>query len=508
VTTRIRWYLPPLLLATVPLIVVIGANLGTMPLRTWVIARALLAAAAATAMALLALRLVWRDFAARAAWLCWFLIFFNLYGASARGLRVFGLQIWARDPLYAVPYVFTTAVIAAIASRPWERRRRDAVPMTIAAGLFVLVGLLPAGTALQPARGSSTTKADALMASTLSTPAAPDFEPSRDIHYLVLDSLGRAETVRRTHGADLSGFVAALRARGFYVADGARSNYAQTYLSLASTLNMGYLDDIAGQMGPNTTSRDVLGYLIEENVLMRMASRAGYRVVGIGSDYPATQRFPHADVCVCSLSGLDEIETAAIAQTPLAAAPLDLLPSAGPHAAHRRKVLDALDALTRYGGGRQPTFVFAHIMAPHAPYVFARDGTPVLPPSEFSLGESDDADGYAPQADYVLARTLAIVDTLLQRSGPRPAIVIHGDHGPGRGLASRPTDPRLRMRERMEIFAAYHFPEGAEDLYPTITPVNGTRLLARHYLGVELPLLPDRSTFSPLERPYDLVSVP
>lgn len=194
--------------------------------------------------------------------------------------------------------------------------------------------------------------------------------------------------------------------------------------------------------------------------------------------------------------------------TPLAAVPLDLSPLTGPHAAHRRKVLDAFDALTWYGGGRQPTFVFAHIMAPHAPYVFASDGTPVVPSRDFSLGESDDTTGYAPQAEYVLTRTLAIVDALLQRPGPRPAIVIHGDHGPSHGLASRPKDAALRMRERMEIFAAYHFPDGSQDLYPTITPVNGGRLLARHYFGVGLPLLPDRSTFSPLERPYDFVPVP
>jgi hypothetical protein len=67
-----------------------------------------------------------------------------------------------------------------------------------------------------------------------------------------------------------------------------------------TTLNRGYLDEIARQTGPLATTREPLGYLVAENALMRMASRAGYRVVGIGSDYPATRRFPRADVCVCS----------------------------------------------------------------------------------------------------------------------------------------------------------------------------------------------------------------
>ena len=51
------------------------------------------------------------------------------------------------------------------------------------------------------------------------------------------------------------------------------------------------------------------------------------------------------------------------------------------------------------------------------------------------------------------------------------------------------------MRERMEIFAAYYFPDGGAGLYPAMTPVNGARLLANQYLGADLPLLPDRALF-------------
>ena len=36
------------------------------------------------------------------AWLSWFLILCNLYGASAAGLQSLGLRIEASDPLFAV----------------------------------------------------------------------------------------------------------------------------------------------------------------------------------------------------------------------------------------------------------------------------------------------------------------------------------------------------------------------------------------------------------------------
>jgi hypothetical protein len=59
----------------------------------------------------------------------------------------------------------------------------------------------------------------------------------------------------------------------------------------------------------------------------------------------------------------------------------------------------------------------------------------------------------------------------------------------------------------MAIFAAYLLPEAGAALYPTISPVNGARLVANRYLGIRLPLLPDRAFFSTWEKPYDLIPI-
>lgn len=508
----LRWYIPPVLLAVQPVIVVLGANLGRVPVRGVVMARALLAAAAAAVLLAWMLRLVQRDAGARVAWLSWFLILCNLYGASAAGLQSLGLRIEASDPLFAVPYVFTAAVIAAIASRPWDVRPREPLPLTIAAVLLLLVGAAPAaGQGIRPQRYWQL-PVDQLVASTLSQPVKAGAAPSRDIYYVVLDSLGRGDTLHRSYNLDLRPAIEALEQRGFYVAHGARSNYSQTYLSLASALNMDYLDPVVNALVPGTTTLDPLGYLIQDNALMRMASRAGYRIVAIGSEYMATRRFDRADLCVCSLRGLDEIEAAAIAMTPLAAVPL---PVGDPYAAHGRRIMEAFDSLETFTRGSAPTFVFAHVLAPHPPFVLARDGSPLAGqarPFTFTESVSDMTDeeyahGYAEQTRYVLDRMLRVVDMALDRPGPKPVIVIHGDHGPTVRLpADRVNDKAVT--ERMEIFAAYYFPDAQEALYPTITPVNAARLLARHYFGVDLPLLPDRAMFSPVGHPYRLTPVP
>ena len=360
--------MPPLLLAVSPLATVIGANLGAEPLRGDIIARSLLVVALVTVVLLAALRLLQRDLAARAAWLSWFLILFNLYGASAEGLRRFDLPIWPVDPGFAVAYTLSSALIAAIATRPWQVRPRNPMPLTIAAALFLLVALAPAASGNRRPDQPWQPPADALIASSLAPAPNADFTPSRDIYYIVLDSLGRADALQRGYGLDLGPFIAALQARGFYVADAARSNYAQTFLSLASTLNLNYLDDLARAVGPATTDRAPLQYLVQQNALMRMASRAGYRIVAIGSDTLPTDRFEQADVCVCPVEGLDQLELAAMDLTPLAAAvTLSFSSGEDPYAGRRRKIVDAFATLETYERGPGRTFcVRAHPRAASA----------------------------------------------------------------------------------------------------------------------------------------------
>jgi hypothetical protein len=50
------------------------------------------------------------------------------------------------------------------------------------------------------------------------------------------------------------------------------------------------------------------------------------------------------------------------------------------------------------------------------------------------------------------------------------------------------------------IFNAYYFPRAAMKPVPTITPVNGFRLMFNRYRGT-YPLLPDQSYFSIYDNP-------
>jgi hypothetical protein len=111
--------------------------------------------------------------------------------------------------------------------------------------------------------------------------------------------------------------------------------------------------------------------------------------------------------------------------------------------------------------------------------------------------------GYASQVRFLASELLGVVDGILAASADPPVIVIQGDHGPGVGFHHEQLE-RSDVIERALILNAYHLPGEAEGaLRPDITPVNSFRLILRHYLGEDLPPLPDRTFYNRESQPYD-----
>ena len=65
-----------------------------------------------------------------------------------------------------------------------------------------------------------------------------------DIYYIVLDSYARNDVLLNEYNYDNSAFTNELIKRGFYLPECAHSNYFGTSISIASSLNMQYLDEL------------------------------------------------------------------------------------------------------------------------------------------------------------------------------------------------------------------------------------------------------------------------
>jgi len=340
-----------------------------------------------------------------------------------------------------------------------------------------------------------------------------------DVYYIVLDAYGRQDTLRDLFGYDNSELLNSLRAMGFYVADDSRSNYAQTELSLLSSLEFDYLQTL----GHDQCGQCPRWARIRNSAIVRTLSGLGYKVIALESGYNGTEWYDADIYLSTSMSSASRLQLvggtnsfeALLIRTSIGLAildSLDVLPDSlqtierGPHDRRRQLLLFQFDQLSRIPQIPGPKFIFAHILAPHSPYVFGPDGAAITPdPASLEEDTSSpewlaaETRGYPLQLGYVNKRILEAVRHILETSEQPPVIILQGDHGPWMNL----------IPARMQILNAYYLPgEGDNQLYPSISPVNSFRVVLDRYFDAGLPLLEDISYYSTYYQPYDFEVVP
>lgn len=331
-----------------------------------------------------------------------------------------------------------------------------------------------------------------------------------DIYYIIVDGYGRADVLQELYSFDNGSFVDFLQERGFYLVEASQSNYIQTTLSLASSMNLSYLENLP----PQSDDRDFVIHMIQENILVRSLAQLGYQLVTIDTGYAPTRIMTASILFVPSYQqDMNSYETMLFlssAGVVLADAGWVNFDAFG-YGAHQTLTQYTFETLAHLPSLPGPKFVFIHVTSPHPPFVFDREGNPVKPDSpyvggldgSYFLGSvSDYQNGYLEQLQYVNMQLRASLPVLQEHSSVSPIIVLQSDHGPG-ALLNWESAEKSCLLERTAILNAIYLPEGgAEYLYSTITPVNTFRVILDAYFGAELELLEDVTYYSTWEQPY------
>lgn len=309
-----------------------------------------------------------------------------------------------------------------------------------------------------------------------------------DIYYIILDSYGRADILRTVFDYDNSEFIEHLTAKGFYVASSSRSNYALTYLSLASSLNMEYLNCLSDEPGVESTDMTIPDSMILHNRVQRTVRGIGYCFVHFSSGWGPTDYNRFADINYRP-EVLNDFRTMLLETTIF-----NPIVSPVGAAQKRARTLFTFEMIGEIAQIEEPTFVFAHLLVPHFPFVFDRDCSPrAQVQGTLGFRAQDDMKAYVDQLICVNKMAEALVNEILARSKIPPIIILQADHGPS---------------EEMGIFNAFYLPgDGRSQLYPSITPVNTFRLILDFYFGTNLGLLEDRSYYSGYGQPYKFIEV-
>ena len=328
-----------------------------------------------------------------------------------------------------------------------------------------------------------------------------------DIYYIILDGYGRADMLQTIHGFDNSSFVEALEKRGFVVPAESQSNYSRTTLSMLSSLNMQYLDARPAEDHASKSWWPMKDEA-QHNEVRRILQNRGYKTVFFATieDFTDTRDgdiyespFP---VKLDIFSSLFLYETnigliTSIDQLGISEFSFDT---------HRRLILHAFERLPEVAAMEGPKYVFAHIVAPHPPYVFDRMGNPVEPNHPFSLSVESHT-GYIEQIQFVNQATLEMIDGILANSKSPPIIIIQGDHGPGTLIDPNSVENTC-LYERFSILNAYHLPGVEKASVPKdLSPVNTFRFIFNTYFNGQFELLPNRQYFTISTQFYEFTDV-
>jgi hypothetical protein len=304
-----------------------------------------------------------------------------------------------------------------------------------------------------------------------------------DIYYIILDSYGREDILKKLYGYDNSSFINELKKRGFYVAAQSRPNYPETAYSLGSSLNMNYVDALVStSLYPGTSTHAQMGALILSSRVRKTLAGLGYKYVAIDNNagstaFDADVVFTPEKATLQSGFAVNPFEGMLINSTILRAwsdlqqehgkpSFLDQFAYRSAYDRHRDYILFDLDAIKRVPELPGSYFVLDHIILPHPPFVLGPNGEYLYPNGPFTLAtELPDLSFdqykklYSGQVEYANARILNDLDTIFKNSSTPPIIIIQGDHGPGlyftyQALAS------TGLQERFHILNAYYFPNG------------------------------------------------
>ena len=262
---------------------------------------------------------------------------------------------------------------------------------------------------------------------------------------------------------------------------------------------MDYLDDLVAD--PRVTGQNwhPLFAMLDDNRVGRFLRGQGYRQHQFGSWWVGTHHNPNADSN--RPNGLSEFNMTYFRRTMLMPV-LHLLPRT-PRTMQLnwdngqcQRVARQVEEIKAIAGREQrdpPVYVFAHLLLPHGPFVFAPDGSCLSMAQSEARGE---VQGYAEQVAYADTIIKDLVSTLQAEGRPAPVILIQADEGPppllGPGIDWQDaTDEELRIK--FGILAAYSFPDGDyAGLRQDISPVNSYRALLGQVFDLDLPQLPDR----------------
>jgi hypothetical protein len=420
--------------------------------------------------------------------------------AYLTGMIVFGVLLMRKSQdFHALTRTFNTFVVVLIV-------------------LYVAYGLLNRPPAMDDAVRADS--GEPLFAVTEPAPDSPDYP---DIYFIVLDGYGRGDALLDTFGYNNYQFLEAMGQLGFYVVPESHANYVHTPQSLASCLNMRYLQDVLVELPDDPRGLGPAPSLLQSNRVYDVLRERGYDLALFSPGIDSLEPRDNVARVLRPPWALSEFEMillnrAVVGRALQVAAEVRNEPPWGSPEALRVARVDytftQLTLLAQGGESRQPRFVFAYLPLPDPPFHFLRDGSRNrsyggyfhLAGGMYPETARDFVRGYCEQLFYANMQVVETVTHILQQSARPPVILIASSRGPSLDLAAA-EDPVQARVDRLKNLIMVRLPPNAKP-YPRMSMVNLFRVTLNAVLDEDVALARDDAYVSGDSQPYAFTHIP
>jgi len=307
---------------------------------------------------------------------------------------------------------------------------------------------------------------------------ASDEATKPSVYHILLDAYTGFDGLKKHWNYDNAEFKNYLEKKGFYVAEHAQGNYAHTRQVVPSMMNRDYFWDFENPDGRETAPAYLIALTgIRHARTFKDFEAMGYEMINLSIFDMLEQapRYEYSGIPETSFLGFMLRKTVA-----------DVYFTKKRLWTHHEAALEILEEVKQIPArvGNRPVYVYAHLMIPHYPYYFDREGK-LHKDREGEKNWSNKAH-YLDQLIYTNELLKDAIDHILVTSATPPVIIVHGDHG------FRFLEGAAKDEAGYSILAAFHFPEkNYAILRDSISPVNFYRATLDACFDTNMGLLPD-----------------
>jgi len=323
-----------------------------------------------------------------------------------------------------------------------------------------------------------------------------------DVYYIILDEYGGPDSMKYLD-YDNNQFYEFLKEKKFIIPEKSTGNYPISQFSIASSLNMEYLDDLSNSVGKNSKSYLPVKEMLYNNSVMKNFKSLGYDIVIFESPLASAENFVLVDDIICQSQALNSM----LLDTITGVSMIGYFVERYDEDKRRDKINCVFSEIKTIADNKdKPIFAFVHMEIPHPPFIFGPNGETIIPGNPISSETWDEKLAYIDQVKFATKEISKVIEKILDEN-KNSIIILQSDHGSGFDIDWKNPNESMVL-QRLSILNAYYAPEISKNqFYEDITPINTFRIIFNEYFNGDYKILEDQNYWNTGSAPYDFEDV-